>query len=724
MVKYRSSVFVMLLLGILVLGAFYPKIDEQRREQVILDAVVRFIDEAHFDPQTVDDAFSEQAFKNYLNYIDPAKRFLTMQDVAKLKVHEKTLDDQVKARSFEYFDESLVLLEAGISKAEGIYNKVIKGDFDFSIEESLELDADKRDFASNDDELEDNWRKFIKYEILTRLDRKIEESKNDGKKEGLLESAKESAESLKKISEPAEEGEEVKSFEDLKKEAIEETKETFDDWFVRMSKVRRSDRFETFLNSMTHIQDPHSDYFSPRDKEAFDIRMGGKLEGIGARLQTDDEYTKVVSIVAGGPAWMGKELEVNDVIVQVTQKGEDPVDITGMRIDDVVSMIRGKKGTVVVLTVKKAEGGELQDIEIERDVVQLEEVFAKSVILDVPGEVKNIGYIKLPKFYSSFEQEDGNSSAVDVAKEIEKLNDEGVNGIILDLRNNGGGSLPDVIDMSGLFIESGPIVQVKSRGRTPRVYKDKDPKAHYDGPLVVMVNSVSASASEILAAALQDYKRAVIVGSGATFGKGTVQRFVDLDRAIRGNEDIKPLGQVKLTIQKYYRIDGGSTQLKGVTPDIILPDNYAVIDYGEREYDNAMEWTQIDPVTFEQGVYTVSNYKELAEKSKSRVLANERFEMVRSNAERIKKNRDVTSYPLSIEGYQTMMDTREKESEAFDDLYDEDLGTIQPRNLNADLEKINLDEKSIEKNKDWLSNLKKDFYLEEALRIIKDVKSE
>ena len=712
--KVRSSIFVALLLGILTLGAFYPQVDDKQREMVILDAIVHFINMAHFQPKEINDDFSKETFKSYINSIDPAKRFLTQAEVDMLKPYELQLDDQIKEKSFEFFDKSVGIIDAGMVRAKTYYEEAVKEDFNFEEKGIIELDSEKKPFAANDTELKKYWSEAIKYEVLTRLYRSIE-LQNDKSEESEKSSAEETEEEMN--SEPVVQ----KSIEELKVEAIEDTKEIFDDWFDRMSLLRRSDRFEAYINAITHNMDPHSDYFNPKEKQDFDINMGGKLEGIGARLQTDKGYTKVTSIIAGGPAWVGKDLEVNDLIFQVAQAGEDPVDITGMRLDDVVQLIRGKKGTVVTLTVKKTSG-DTQDVQIERDIVQIEDTFAKSLLLDIPGSVENIGYIKLPKFYSSFEKKDGNSCAVDVAKEIEKLNQENVNGIILDLRSNGGGSLRDVVDMSGLFIDKGPIVQVKPRDKAPYVYKDRDAETRYDGPLVVMVNSFSASASEILAAALQDYNRAVIVGSTSTFGKGTVQRFFDLDDAVLGNNELKPLGEVKLTMQKFYRVDGGSTQLKGVVPDVILPDNYLYIETGEKDYEHAMEWTKIDPVAYDQKSYNISNKPLLIAESNERIAKNANFQLMKENAARLKANRDISQYPMNLEDFSAMMEKREKETEKFDVLFKDELGTLEARNLTTDVAKIEADEVAKDTNKDWKEAIKKDFYLEEALHIIKDMK--
>ena len=715
--NYKSSIIVALVLGVLAIGAFYPKVDAQEREGLILYATLSYLDQVHFRPMAIDDEFSTKVFNNYLGYIDPGKRYLTQNDLTLLKEHEYKLDDQATARTFQFFDLSLELLDKAMVKSEVIFNEVIEMDFDFTKDEMIELDPDKKEFAKDDTELKEFWRKTIKYDIISRLNRKIEDQEEDKEK------VSDDLEMIKtdiKDTEVAEDNAEPKSYDQLLEESVAKTKESFDDWFDRMSKLRRSDRFEAYLNAITHLYDPHSDYFNPKEKKDFDIRMGGKLEGIGARLSPDGDYTKVVSIVAGGPAWKGKDLEVNDLIMAVTQKGKETVDITGMRLDDVVDKIRGKKGTVVILKTKKKDGS-IVDIEIERDVVQIDETFAKSLILDYSDVIDNIGYIKLPKFYSSFERKEGNSCSVDVAAEIEKLKDQNVNGIILDLRNNGGGSLKDVVDMSGLFIKSGPIVQVKSRMDPPQIQKDSDPEVRYNGPLLVLVNGYSASASEILAAALQDYDRAVIVGGNSTFGKGTVQRFFDLDRAIRGNDNLKPLGQVKLTLQKFFRINGGSTQLKGVIPDVILPDNLHYIDVGEKEYDLAMEWTEIEPVPYSQDIFNVDSKSSLKSKSEERVQSNEAFSQVLKNAQRLKSNKDQTQLPLNLEKFDAFFDAREVAADEFDGLFEQKIEGLKAKNMPIDLEKVNFDEATKETNGDWLKNVQSDIYLEESLRIMKDM---
>ena len=509
-------------------------------------------------------------------------------------------------------------------------------------------------------------------------------------------------------------------FEELEMIARDEVKENLDGYFNRLSKTKREDYVSDYLNTITHIFDPHSGYFGAYDKEQFDMQMSGSLEGIGARLQTDGELTKVTSIVPGGPAWKGKELEAGDYILKVTQGIEDEgIDITGMRIDEVVKKIRGKKGTEVILMVKKVDGSVI-DISIIRDVVILEESFARSLILEDESNSQKIGYIKLPRFYADFNHTNGSSCSKDVADEIDKLKAKKIDGIILDLRNNGGGSLKDVVKMTGLFIEEGPIVQVKSRMQKPIVLSDKDNTVQYDGPLVILVNNFSASASEILAAALQDYERAVIIGSNSTFGKGTVQRFLNLDRAFRGHNEIKPLGEVKVTIQKFFRVNGGSTQLKGVVPDIILPNNWHYIKTGEKENEFAMEWTEINPLKYDQKVYNLKSMELIKAKSQSRIENNEMFKKVLENADRLKKRRDDNAHSLNFEKYRSEQEILDEEAALFKDIFSP-IEDLKVNNLKEDFDHIHQDSSRIARNEDWINSVSKDIYIDEAMHVLHDM---
>ncbi len=692
--KFRGPLFFSFLLVAFLVAAVYPQVDNAQKEAVLMRTILTFMNQLHFQPKDIDDQFSESLYDLYLDRIDGARRFLTKEDIAKLDPYKDLLDDEALAGTYNFFDLSLELLEGGIEKTQGYYKEILQQPFDFNTKEALELDGDKRIFSKNDQELKDYWRKYLKYETLTRLNRKLEDQEKTG-----------------------EEGEK-KSFEELEKESRKEVADMYDDWYARMAKLKRFDRLSYYLNSVTNLFDPHSVYFDPVEKQNFDIRFSGKLEGIGARLQSDGAYTKVIEVVVGGPAWKGKELQEGDLITKVAQGKEEPKDITGMNINEVVTLIRGKKGTEVRLTVKKVDGT-IKTISIIRDEVVFDYTYARSLILDGTEAGERIGYIYLPSFYADFEDRNGRFSAEDVGKEIDKLKEEKVDGIILDLRNNGGGSLRDVIKMSGFFIEEGPIVQVKSRSQKPEVLMDVDPRVQYDGPLVVMVNEFSASASEILAAALQDYGRAVIVGN-TTFGKGTVQRFYDLDSAIRGFNEIKPLGQLKLTFQKFYRINGGSTQLRGVTPDIRLPSNYEFIEVGEKEEDFAMGWTEIEPVKYKQSVFKISDLDKIKAKSAERVKESNTFQKILDNARRLQHQRDQSEYPLALDDYQAFAQSQEAEASKYKDFLDIVVNK-GVANLEVDLLSIHADESKEARNEEFISNVSKDVYIQETLNIVHDI---
>ena len=545
-----------------------PSNDEAAKNKVLMGVLMESIQSSHFEPKPVDDTFSEGAFELYLERLDYSKRFMLKQDVEALKAYERQIDDQINSSDFTLFDKSWDILQIRLKEAQGYYREILEKPFDFNIDESLELDEEKRDFASNRDELKDHWRKILKYQVLTRV-AEMEETQNE---------AKENSDTAV-----------VRTFEEMEQRAREKVLKSNDRFFERMSKWEQSDQMEVYINSLMNVFGPHTGYFAPKKKENFDISMSGQLEGIGAQLQEKDGYITVMKIVPGSASYRQGELEEKDIILKVAQEKGDAVDITDMRLDDAVKLIRGKKGTTVRLTVKKLSGA-IKEVPIVRDVVVLEETYAKSAIIQNETGAR-VGYINLPKFYADFNHSGGRAAAADVKIELQKLKAENVEGIIVDLRGNGGGSLRDAVEMTGHFIESGPVVQVKSRYSKPEVMIDRKAGVVYDGPLVVLQNQYSASASEIFAAAVQDYDRGIIMGSSGSFGKGTVQRFIDLDRMLTSNySEMKPIGSVKITTQKFYRINGGATQLKGVASDIIMPDRYSKFEMGEREQDFVMPW--------------------------------------------------------------------------------------------------------------------------------------
>lgn len=668
------------------------------REKLILHAIVELLNQQHFRLVNLDDAFSHKVFHLYLDRIDGMKRFLTQADLDQLDNFQDSLDDHIRQKDLRFFDLSARLIEAGIAKPRAWYPEILDKPFDFTRLDSIETDGEKRHWARNDNELRTFWVDYLQYETLVRLAGKI-------KNQDALTEAPAGGR---------------KSIAEFEAEARQEVRKVFDDWYDRMDKTRRSDRYETFLNSITNVFDPHTGYFNPKEKEDFDINMSGRLEGIGARLQMDGDFTKVISIVPGGPAWKQKELEVDDKIFKVRQEAEtESVDVTGWRVDEVVTLIRGPKGTRVTLTVRKKDGA-VKEITIERDEVILDESFAKSALLELNGEIGNIGYISLPKFYADFENPNGRSCAQDVEAEVRKLMAAEVKGIVLDLRNNSGGSLNDVVKMAGLFIDEGPVVQVKSRDGEPYALRDRQKGVVYAGPLVVMINEQSASASEIMAAAMQDYGRAIIVGSASTYGKGTVQRFLELDKAVTGYDQFKPLGDLKITMQKFYRINGGSTQLRGVTSDIILPDSYQYVATGEREMEFPMEWTEVPPMEYSQDIVDLASLDKIRKRSADRVKDSPLFAKVLDYASQIKATEDESKLPLRLEAYQTLEKARSAESEAFKNAFGK-IEKLTLRNIPADLPAIQADSSRIGRNEAWFESLQKDIYLEETLRIMKDL---
>ena len=705
--KFRGFVLFALTTLVFLVAANYPPTNNTQKEAILMQTLLSGLGQLHYSPQEINDDFSGRVYDLYIERIDANKRWLTQEGVSQLAAFKNQLDDEARGGTYEFLSLTQELLTKSLDKTQLYYREMLSKPFEFNGNEVIELDGKKKEFVIDDAALKSHWEKAMKYETLTRLVNKIEEQ----------EKAKE-----KESTEPDGEKAATKTIPELEEEARKAVLKLFDDWYHRMKKRQRKDYISDYLNAITSVFDPHTNYLLPAAKENFDIGLSGRLEGIGARLQeTTTDETKVVMVVAGGPAYRGKVLAVNDIIQKVAQGIDGEwIDIAGWDINDVVAKIRGKKGTIVRLTLKKVDGSFIETT-IVRDEVIMDEGYAKSVILDLEGIADNVGYIKLSRFYADFKKRDGHQCSVDIAKELEKLKGQNVNGIILDLRNNGGGSLRDVVDMSGFFIEKGPIVQVKSRHTNPEVLNDRDESVQYDGPLIVMVNSFSASASEILAAALQDYGRAVIVGSDATFGKATVQRFFDLDRAIRGHSDIKPLGQVKVTTQKFYRISGKSNQLKGVIPDISIPDNYDYIETGEQEYKTAMKWSEIEPVAHNQSVYTIKDMSSLQAASKDRVNANETFLKINKNAKRLKVNRDRTTYSLNLKEYRKNKDQRAEEAKKYSSLLDKEIEGLHINNLEVDLGYINSDSSKIGRNEEFIKSLKKDIYVEETLQIIQDM---
>lgn len=665
------------------------------KEEAIDQILMQSLNSVHYSPQTIDNDFSQKVYKLYLQRLDYNKKFLIQSDVDELKKFEKLIDEDINGAKFVFFDKSFDIINARVEEAKAYYTDILSKPFDFSSEETLQLDAEKANYAKDKAALKDEWRKSLKYQTLARV---VEMMDNQTK-------AKEKSDTVK-----------LKSKEEIEVEARKKILKSNDDYFKRLKDFDRSDRIAIYFNAIAGIYDPHTEFFAPKDKANFDIGMTGQLEGIGAQLQEKDGYIKVSSIVPGSASYKQGQLKGGDIILKVGQGDAEPVDVVDMKMDDAVLLVRGKKGTEVRLTVKKPDGSILV-IPIIRDIVVLEDTYAQSVILK--GK-KNIGYIKLPSFYADFSGKGGRSCSKDIKKELEKLKAENVDGVILDLRYNGGGSLPDVIDMAGLFIDKGPVCQVKQKSNPAQVLEDREAGIVYSGPLTVMVNSNSASASEIMAAAIQDYNRGLIVGtSPSSFGKGTVQRFFNLDDYLPpAYANIKPLGEVKITTQKFYRINGGTTQLKGVIPDVVLPDPYYLLDQGEKEQDYPMAWDEIAPAKYAplKQAYSISQLKN---NSSERVKNNPGFTILNDAAKRLKKQKDNTVVSLNFDKYVAEQKAYKEEAKKMDAL-DKEIEGVEVIALKADAFPES-DTVKVNKNKDFYKALKKDIYLNETVAIMNEM---
>jgi len=666
---------------------------DPKKDKVLLGLIRYALVKGHYEPKKLDDNFSEEVYSDFIETLDPRKQFFIQKDLTDFAVYKDSIDDQVKDERLDFYKLVIQRLKSRINEVKGFYKEILAKPFDFNKEETINIDFKKIPFAANKNELIKIWQKQLKLNTLARIHDKIEEQNNAFKKDSSF---------VKK------------SFKAIEKEARERTQKNIGDFFKRLDELNDTDWFSSYLNSITATFDPHTSYFAPKAKEMFDISMAGKIEGIGARLQKKDDYTKVVELIAGGPAWKQGGLEVGDIILKVAQGNKEPVDITGMRLDDAIEYIKGKKGTLVKLTVKKIDGS-IAIIPIVRDIVEFDENFVKSSIVKKGN--KTFGVIKLPKFYIDFNEKNYRNSATDMAKEIKRLKNQHVDGLLIDLRNNGGGSLKTAIEIAGLFIKKGPIVQVRYRGEKPIVRSDKDIKIQWDGPLVILVNELSASASEIFAAAMQDYNRAVIIGSNQTFGKGTVQDLLPLNKYY--NYD-KPLGALKMTIQKFYRINGGSTQLKGVHSDIVVPNRYAYMKIGERDEENPLPWDKISPATYSiwKGY---KNFDKVVNDSKNRIASNPNFSLIDKNAKWLEQQQKDNIVPLNYKEYQKDLTKRKGESKQFKPIYDynDQLKFTSP-NYELVLEKK--DTILAGKRKVWHKNLSKDIYIEEAINVLSELR--
>lgn len=670
--------------------------ETDNKDKLLIDLITYVLEKGHYSPKDLDDQFSAEAFDRFIEGMDPLKRYFLASDIESFEKYRLSIDDQLINKELVFFDEAYTLLVKRIEEAEVRYERLLSDTFDLSSLSVVDIDYDEMPFLTTKAELEDRWVQQLTISLLPVMDAQLEKYARDNEIE--VDAIDESV------------------LNELQEKAREELKRTFFEYFHFVGELDREDYFSTYINAVVETFDPHTYYFAPTDKDRFDIAMSGKFEGIGARLQKKPEGTTVVEIISGGPVWRAKALEVGDELLKVRQEEGEAVDISGMRLDDAIELIKGPKGTTVYLTVKHTTGV-IEEISVIRDVVELEESYAKSV--KISDEESKFGLIHLPKFYVDFDDYNERNAAIDVKAELERLQEEGVEGVVLDLRNNGGGSLQTVVDMAGYFIDQGPVVQVRTAGDRREVQEDPEKGILYDGPLVVLVNELSASASEILAAALQDYGRAVIIGSERTYGKGTVQNVIPLSNIIRSNE-LGDLGALKITTQKFYRVSGGSTQLDGVASDIVIPDRYSYIDVGERDQDNPLSWDRIASANYTPWHKQI-DFERVLKSSQERLEANEYVKLLDEEARWISEQRANDTAYLDLKSYRKNKEDLKKKSKEFEalDKYDT---RLKFSSLPYEQSLFTKDSILREKRDRWHKELARDVYLEEAIAVLKDLK--
>lgn len=701
-IRMNSGLWKLVVLLLVLSFSLTPR--SFNRERILSQVIHQSLENFHYSEKKINDEFSAQVFSVYLKMLDYSKRFFLQSDIDDFKIYLTRIDDDLEEGKMELMNLASTRLQGRITEVADFYDDILSRPFDFSRDESIELDGEKRTYCKNLDELKEYWRKILKYNSLINYVNLVRVEKNHDFSPEREQKARKAV---------------LKSFKNLLSNLLQATK---------------NDALQFYFNSLVQVFDPHSNYLSPKDKEDFDIEMTGKLEGIGALLREEDGFVKIASIVPGGPSWRQKKLQPNDVILKVAQGDEEPVDIVGMRLVDAVKLIRGKKGTTVHLTVKKPDEHILV-ISLVRDVVIIEESFAKSAIIRNEKLNKTYGYIFLPRFYRDFTDPKGRNATDDVRAILAEFNREKVDGLVLDLRNNSGGSLIDAIQVSGLFIPKGPIVQVKNREHGIRILRDQVRGVEYSGPMVVLINAISASASEILAGALQDYNRALVVGGNHSFGKGTVQVMIDLDRYL-GDSPRKTeaglsesLGALKLTVQKFYRITGSSNQFRGIIPDITLPDRFDYLEIGEKHLDFALSWDTIPSISFSTWDVRLPDRSLLAASSQKRIAESPYFKNLTAYFDGLEASRENTSKSLNFDHFfaeqQRMLDEQAKIEKAQQEF--PHIQIYSPENQNSPATESRLEKSgeqqqiATEIQRDWFKQLKKDALLEESMMILMDV---
>tara|TARA_B100001559_G_scaffold306604_1_gene298017 strand:- start:2797 stop:4908 length:2112 start_codon:yes stop_codon:yes gene_type:complete len=696
----RKNLFTPLLAFMMCLAScsFISKdFETDDKDGLVIQLITYVLDQAHYLDKEIDDNFSEEVFETFIENIDPYKRYFYASDYKDFSKYKFSIDDSFKNPDLTFFNLVHDRFINRISETKSIYKKILSTPFDFTKQEQFNLDIDEMEYVNNESELYDRWRRLLKIYVIENYHDEIKDDQRKFEKDSAFL---------------------IRSNAEIEKTVRLDLSQTMDESYrVLQEELQRQDWFSVYINSFVSQYDPNTSYLDPDSRDRFDVDISGNYAGIGAMLRKKIDKVEITEIISGGPAWRDNSLEKGDAILKVRQEDEDEaVSILGMRLSDAVKLIKGEKGTNVYLTVKKVDGN-VSEISIKRDIVLLEETYIKSSIVS-KSDLK-YGVINIPKFYIDFDNQSNRDAAKDLRLEINRLKEEGVKGLVIDLRNNGGGSLKTVVDMAGMFIKNGPVVQVKYFDKEKQILSDRDRSILWTGPLVILVNEGSASASEILAAAMQDYKRAIVIGGNQTWGKGTVQVVFPLNRMVRGNTN-GDLGALRYTTQKYYRINGGSVQLEGVKSDINVPYRYKYLDFGEKDSDNPMQWDEIGKADYSTWQSNF-DFNQAIEKSKIRMENNNYLKLVDENAKWIKSVRDNKIVNLNYDDFKEEIEKNSIETEKFKVLDDYSMDYTF-NSLPYEINLISSDSVLGMKRERWHKSLSKDIYIEEALNVLSDLR--
>ena len=696
----RKNLFTPLLAFMMCLAScsFISKdFETDDKDGLVIQLITYVLDQAHYLDKEIDDNFSEEVFETFIENIDPYKRYFYASDYKDFSKYKFSIDDSFKNPDLTFFNLVHDRFINRISETKSIYKKILSTPFDFTKQEQFNLDIDEMEYVNNESELYDRWRRLLKIYVIENYHDEIKDDQRKFEKDSAFL---------------------IRSNAEIEETVRLDLSQTMDESYrVLQEELQRQDWFSVYINSFVSQYDPNTSYLDPDSRDRFDVDISGNYAGIGAMLRKKIDKVEITEIISGGPAWRDNSLEKGDAILKVRQEDEDEaVSILGMRLSDAVKLIKGEKGTNVYLTVKKVDGS-VSEISIKRDIVLLEETYIKSSIVS-KSDLK-YGVINIPKFYIDFDNQSNRDAAKDLRLEINRLKEEGVKGLVIDLRNNGGGSLKTVVDMAGMFIKNGPVVQVKYFDKEKQILSDRDRSILWTGPLVILVNEGSASASEILAAAMQDYKRAIVIGGNQTWGKGTVQVVFPLNRMVRGNTN-GDLGALRYTTQKYYRINGGSVQLEGVKSDINVPYRYKYLDFGEKDSDNPMQWDEIGKADYSTWQSNF-DFNQAIEKSKIRMENNNYLKLVDENAKWIKSVRDNKIVNLNYDDFKEEIEKNSIETEKFKVLDDYSMDYTF-NSLPYEINLISSDSVLGLKRERWHKSLSKDIYIEEALNVLSDLR--